>query len=69
MAGERPNHLRCGGSVIDETGEHACGALALVCVDCGRPAGCDKHALRCQNCGKPVCGYHEHLCARATHAA
>jgi len=70
MAGIIQNHLRCGTSIIDSHQPTIiCDAVALTCVDCGRPAGCEEHALRCRNCGKPVCGYHEHRCARAAHVA
>ena len=68
MAGTIQNHSLCGTSVAPEPGV-TCGAVALACVDCGRPAGCEQHALLCQNCSKPVCGYHEHRCARAAHVA
>jgi hypothetical protein len=64
MASNTYIHPHCGTSIMDLTNEPAitCGAVALVCVDCGRPAGCERHALLCPNCARPVCGYHEHLC-------
>jgi hypothetical protein len=54
--------LRCDVYVVpenDRTGENAieCGAIALVCADCGDSAGCEEHAIICPKCGKPLCDY------------